>query len=73
MRFKNNSCSHFFLLARSNSHHPPVAYNHDPYPPAFEAAELQITDIYYTLKSFSTVKAEGFRKGFRWQTQLMLR
>lgn len=36
-----------------------VAYNHDAYPQAFEAAELQITNTYYALESFSTEKA-GF-------------
>lgn len=35
-----------------------AAYNHDPYPPAFDGAELQIIDVYYTLDSFSTV--DGF-------------
>lgn len=34
-----------------------VAYNHDAYPPAYETAELQITHIYYALKSSSTEKA----------------
>lgn len=38
---------------------PPTtaAYNHEAYPAAFEAAELQITNTYYALKSFSTEKA----------------
>ena len=71
MRLKN-SCSDFFISQKQLTPPTAVAYNHDPYPLAFEAAELQIIDIYYTLKSYSTVKAEGFRKGFRWQTQLML-
>lgn len=36
-----------------------VPCNHDVYPPAFEAAELQITHTYQAFKGFSTEKA-GF-------------